>query len=323
VVAELPAVSLLVLDRAEVARLLDPVALLDALAEAFAALSRGEVSVPPRTAALAGDVGMLGVMPAHVPGTGLGVKLVSLFEGNAALGVPTHQAVICLFDPATGTPTTLMDGTHITALRTAAAAALSARLLAREDARVLAIVGAGVQGASHLAMFPLVRDVGEIRITSRSAESAEALAATDPRARAVASVEEAVAGADLVALCTHAGEPVLRHDWLAPGTHVTSVGHGPPHAELDRATVERGALFVEARVAFAPPPAGCYELVGIDPDRATEIGEVLLGRRPGRTHPDELTVYKSMGHAVEDLAAARLVDDRARQIGAGTVVPMT
>ncbi|HEX6492526.1 MAG TPA: ornithine cyclodeaminase family protein, partial [Candidatus Dormibacteraeota bacterium] len=249
--------------------------------------------------------------------------LVSLFEGNRDLGIPTHQAHICLFDPATGTPATLMDGTHITALRTAAAAALSARVLAREDASVLAIIGGGVQGRAHLTMFPLVRDLTEIRITSRTPASAAVLAGADPRARAVDGVEAAVAGADLVALCTNAGEPVLRREWVSAGAHVTSVGYAPPHGELDRRTIDEGALFVETRVAFSPPPAGCFELTGIDPARGTEIGEVLLGRHPGRASRDELTVYKAMGHAVEDLAAARLVDDRARQSGVGTVVPMT
>src|SRR5205807_9708388 len=149
-----------------------------------------------------------------------------------------------------------------------------------------------------------------------------ALAATDPRARAVEDVEAAVAGADLVALCTSAGEPVLRRPWVAAGAHVTSVGWAPPHGELDRATLEDGSLFVETRTAFAPPPAGCHELAGLDPERAAEIGEVILGRRPGRTSPGELTVYKSMGHAVEDLAAARLVDDRARREGAGILVEL-
>jgi ornithine cyclodeaminase/alanine dehydrogenase-like protein (mu-crystallin family) len=314
--------GVLVLGRAEVERLLDPDRLLSALGEAFAALSRGEVSVPPRIAATVGDAGLLAAMPGYVPSAGLGVKLVSVFPANTSRGLPSHQALICLLDPATGTPITLMDGTHITALRTAAAAALSARLLAREDARVLAIVGAGVQGAAHLTMFSLVRALVEVRVTSRSPAHAQALAAADPRAHPVDSVEDAVAGADLVALCTHSGEPVLNADWLAPGAHVTSVGFAPPHGELDRATVERGSLFVEARTAFAPPPAGCFELEGLDPASATEIGEVLLGRRPGRREPGELTVYKSMGHAVEDLAAARLVDERARHEGVGTLVDL-
>ncbi len=310
------------LGRAEVERLLDPHRLLDALAASFAALSRGELSVPPRIAATVDGAGMLAAMPGYTPAAGLGVKLVSLFPGNAGTGTPTHQALICLVDPRTGTPTTLMDGTHITGLRTAAAAALSVRLLARPEARVLAIAGAGVQGAAHLAMISLVRDLDEVRITSRTPEHARALAATDPRATAVDSVEAAVAGADLVALCTHAGEPVLRAGWLAPGTHVTSVGYAPPHGELDRATIERGSLFVEARTAFAPPPAGCIELAGLDPDAAAELGEVLLGRRPGRVAGDQVTVYKSMRHAVEDLAAARLVDERARREGAGTLVEL-
>jgi len=205
----------------------------------------------------------------------------------------------------------VLDGAAVTAARTAGAAALSARLLAREDASVLAIVGAGVQAAAHLKVLPLVRPLTEIRIAARSRESAERLAALDPRATAAGSAEDAVRGADLVALCTNAGTPAIEADWVGPGAHVTSVGYRPPDGELPRTLIERSGLFVETRLAFEPPPVGAFELAGLDPSTGTELGEVLQGSRPGRTSPDELTVYKAMGHAVEDLAAAELVVDRA------------
>ena len=312
--------KVLLLTRDEVRRLLDPDALLDALAQAFTAISRGEASVPRRIASVVPGAGLLAAMPGYAPGIGLAAKLVSVFDANEAHGLPSHQALLCVFDPETGSPAAIMDGTHVTALRTAGGSALSTRLLARRDARVLAIIGAGVQGASHLAMLSRVRDFEEIRIASRRRERAEALAASDPRARAVETFEEAVRGADVVAVCTHSGEPVVSLSWLSSGAHVTSVGFAPPHGELERAIVEHGSLFVEARVAFEPPPAGCYELAGLNPGRGTELGEVLLGQRRGRRSGEELTVYKAMGHALEDAAAAALVHVRARERGAGQLV---
>jgi ornithine cyclodeaminase/alanine dehydrogenase-like protein (mu-crystallin family) len=304
-----------------VERLLEPEPLLDALASAFKALSSGEVSVPPRVAAEVPAAGFTAAMPGYVPGMGIAVKLVSVFPGNHERGLPSHQAVIAVFDADTGAAVCVMDGTHITAYRTAAAAALSARELARDDARVLAVIGAGVQGRSHLELLPRVRHFAETRIASRSRDHAQQLAA-DYGANLIDTFEEAVAGADVVCLCTNSPEPVISFDWLRPGTHVTSVGYCPPKGELDPEVARRGRLFVEGRVAFSPPPAGCGELVGIDPQSATEMGELLLGKRPGRRTPDEITVYKSMGHAVEDAAAANLVYRRALEVGAGTKITL-
>jgi alanine dehydrogenase len=312
--------DILMLNETEVQRLLDPDALLDALAEGFKAQSSGLVDAPKRIGASVPDIGFLLAMPAYQQGREVTVKLVSVFHGNKRLGIPTHQALICLFDPQTGTPLSFMDGTYITALRTAGAAALSTRLLARTDTRVLAIVGAGVQGRSHLKMLPRVRPFSEIRIASRHFANAEQLAAADSRARAVETAEEAVRGADVVCLCTSAVEPVVSLDWLAPGMHVTSVGYAPPGGELDRRVVEQGRLFVETRLAFEPPPAGCAELAGLDPGVGTELGQVLLGKSLGRQSQDEITVYKAMGHASEDMAAASLVYHRAKQDGAGRTV---
>lgn len=312
--------DILMLTKTEVQRLLDPDALLDALAEGFRALSAGQVDAPKRIGVSVPNTGFLLSMPASQQGREVTVKLVSVFHENQRLGLPTHQALICLFDPETGTPVSVMDGTSITALRTAGAAALSTRLLARTNTRVLAIVGAGVQGYAHLLLLPHVRPFTEIRIASRHLAHAEQLAASDARAYAVETAEQAVRGADVVCLCTNANEPVVSHDWLAPGMHVTSVGYAPPGGELDPKVLAAARLFVETRLAFEPPPAGCAELAGLDSSLGTELGEVLLGRSLGRQSTDELTVYKAMGHACEDLAAASVVYHRAKQEGVGRTV---
>jgi ornithine cyclodeaminase/alanine dehydrogenase-like protein (mu-crystallin family) len=166
-----------------------------------------------------------------------------------------------------------------------------------------------------------VRDLEEIRVASRNADHARALA-EEVGGVAFDSFEYAVSGADVVCACTDAGEPVLRADWLGPGTHVTSVGASREGPELDQATVTAGLLVVESRVAFEPYPAGAHELQGLDPDSAVELGEVLAGTREGRTSSERITVYKSMGHAVEDVAAAGLVYRRAREQGIGTEVEL-
>ena len=305
----------------DVRRLLDPDALLDALADAFAALSRGEVDAPPR-AQLASAGGIVLSMPAHRAGGPFGVKLVSVFESNAERGLPTHMAIVALLDEETGAPLALVDGTSITAARTAGASALSCRLLARPDSRVLAIVGGGVQARAHLAAIPRTRPIDEVRVASVAPAEVPALVALDPRARPAGSIEEAVRGADVVALCTSSPGPVIDPAWVGPGTHVTSVGYRPPAGELPPALAAAGSLFVETRRAFEPTPVGCGELAGLDPATGTELGEVVLGTRPGRTSPVEVTVYKAMGHAVEDLAAASLVYARARLEGAGTTIAL-
>src|SRR6059058_2357008 len=256
--------KVLMLSQAEVTALLDLDRLLDALVEGFRALSSGKVEVPGRTAVTTEHDGWLGTMPGYGAGLGLGVKLVSVFPHNDAAGLPSHQALIALFDPATGSPVAVMDGTRITAIRTAGAAAVSTRHLARKDSRVLAIVGAGVQGHAHLEIMPRVREFEEIRVASRTPDSARRLAALDARARVAVGFEAAVRGADVIALCTHSGEPVIRREWVSPGAHVTSVGFAPPSGELDRELAEAADLYVESRAAaFLPPPAGCMELAGM------------------------------------------------------------
>lgn len=305
---------LLLLNAEDVRHLIDLPTLFGALEGALRDLSAGKASVPPRTVARAPD-GFLGSMPGYLPGT-LEAKLVAVFPGNHDRGLHSHQALIALFDEETGAPLCVMDGTVITAARTGATAAVAARALAREGASSLAVLGAGVQGRSHLDAFPRLFELDDIRVASRDPRHAETLAGSHPRARVVASFEEAVRGADLVCCCTDADQPVIEHAWLAPGAHVSSVGVG---AEVDEATVRASSIFVEWRgAAENPPPTGSAELQGLDPTSIAEIGEVLAGAHPGRRSDTELTLYKSTGHAVEDAAAARQVFDRARAEGVGT-----
>ena len=312
--------EVLLLGEAEVRDLLDLDLLVDAVAAALTAVSDGSASVPPRVAAQTPAGGRLAVMPGLVPDRGLAAKLVSYFPGNEGTGVPSHQALVAVFDPQTGTPLALMDGTYLTAVRTAAASMVAVRALARPRAGVVAVVGAGVQGESHLAAVGRLLAGAELRVASRSARHAAALAERHPPARAFTSIADAVRGADVVLLCTDAGRPILDRRWLARGAHVGSVGSA---GEVDAATVAEAAIFVESRsAALLPFPAGVGALAGVDPERVTEVGEVLLGRRPGRVDDAQLTLYASMGHAAEDVAAATLVHRAAVARGLGTLVTL-
>lgn len=286
---------MLVLSRRDVETLLDLDELIDALAQAHAELSAGSVSMPARIAAFA-PAGLLGAMPAYLPSVGLGAKLVSLFPKNTT-PLPTHQAAIVLFDGDTGLVTALMDGTYITAMRTAAAAALAAKLLARADARVLAVLGTGVQSRAAQEMFPRIRDFTEVRVAGRG------------------DYEDAVRGADVIHATTHSPEAILRAEWVGEGAHVSSVGYNTAGSELDQAIFDRASVVcVEGRdSSFAPPPGGATELVGRDPASVVELGELVAGRRPGRGSDSEITLYKSVGVAVQDLAAAALVLRAARE----------
>jgi ornithine cyclodeaminase/alanine dehydrogenase-like protein (mu-crystallin family) len=313
----------IVLSQAEVRELLDIDLLVDALADAHADLSAGRTSMPPRIAALVQERdGLLGVMPAYLPSAGLACKLVTLFPHNEDR--ETHQALICVFHPENGTPLALMDGTYITATRTAAGSALATRLLAREDARVLAIIGTGVQARSHARAIPRVRPIEEIRVAARDRAKAEAFA-REIGATAVDSFEAAIRGADVVAATTHTVEPVVRREWLAPGTHVNSVGLNPAGAgEVDEATIAEATLVVESREsALAPPPAGAPELAGVDPTRIhADLGELVSGGIQGRRSAEEITLYKSVGVAVQDAAAAALVLAAARERSVGREIEM-
>jgi ornithine cyclodeaminase len=322
----------LLLTRDDVERLLDPARLIDAVAEAMKDLSGGRVSMPPRVSArVASRDAFLGVMPAYLDGGEvLAAKLVSVFPNNAAAGLPSHHAVVVVFDAATGVPEAVMDGEHITAMRTAACSALSARLLAREDASTLAILGTGVQGRSHGLVLPMVRTLSSGIVAGRDAGKAERLAkeladATGVPFAGTTSFEEAVGGADLVCVATLAAEPVLLRAWLSPGTHVMSAGVQPAGREIDEDTVRDALVVVESREStLAPAPVGANDVAWpvrdgiLDPADVVEIGELVAGTRAGRSSREQLTLYKSAGVAVQDAAAAALVLSEARVRGVGT-----
>jgi ornithine cyclodeaminase len=324
----------LVLDKREVESLLDPDALRAAVGAALTDLSAGRASMPTRIAALVAEKdALLAAMPAYLPSAGaLTTKLVSLFPRNTDR--PTHQAVIVAFDPLTGSPAALMDGEAITAARTAAGSALATDLLARKDAKTLAVLGAGVQARAHLRALPRVRRFREIVIGARDASKASALAReiaseTGVSVRA-ASFSDAVRAADVVCACTHSAEPVVRREWLRPGTHVNSVGYNTAGREVDGETVAASLVVVESRAAaLAPPPGGSNDLLWPIRDGLitaahvhAELGELVSGSRPGRADATQLTLYKSVGVAVEDAAAAALVLRLARERGIGRTIAL-
>jgi ornithine cyclodeaminase len=319
--------AVLVLNQEEVERLLDMEGCIEAMADALTALARGEVLVPLRFLIKpADDPSLMGLMPAHRAGESplYSLKTVCVFPDNPKRGLDAHQGTVTLFDGETGEVRALMNASAITAIRTAAVSAVATRLLAREDARELGVLGAGVQARSHLEALRLVRDFDHVRIYSPTVEHA-ALLAEEAGAEAVGSAEEAVRGADVVVAATSSSEPVLEREWLKQGAHVNSVGGRPPvMLELDTATIADSSFFVDRRES-AEAEAGDYRealesgAIGSGHIKA-EIGEVLIGAAPGRTTPDELTVFRSLGLAVEDLAAAEYVVRRARETGAGTEV---
>jgi ornithine cyclodeaminase/alanine dehydrogenase-like protein (mu-crystallin family) len=301
----------------EVARHLDPAELLRELEASFGAFARGEVQCPPRPQVTIPGKGFSLSMLAWQPGMQICVKVVNVFEGNLVRGLPNHLAVINLFDEDTGAVTCVMDATFITGIRTAAAAVLSHKLLSRPESQVATIVGAGVQAREHLRLLPLVRDFHEIQICSLEFAHAERLADLNRRARAVRDVKNAIERSDVVCLATNSGTPVIDAAWVRQGTHLSSVGYHPPNGELPRSLARDHRLFVETRDAFAPPPVGCAELSGIDAARGTTLGDVVNDQRRGRANDFEITVYKAMGIAMEDMVAANLAYRTARQRGAG------
>ena len=314
---------MLLLKADEVSALLDMDALIEALKPAMVELSAGRVSMPPRTAAQVQSKGLLGTMPAYLPASHtLSCKLVTVFPGNAQRGLHTHQAVVVLFDADTGSPKAMLDGASITALRTAAGSALAIRLLAREDTSTLLIVGTGVQAASHARAVSRVRKLKGLRVAGRDAQKTEQLARSlgeelglDARGYLIGA--EAFHGADIVCATTHAEEPVVKGEWLEPGMHLNSVGLNPVGRELDREAVSRAQVFVESRAAaLASPPSGARDLIGATVH--AEIGEVIAGTQKGRESAQQITLYKSVGVAVQDAVAAQLVYDAALRRGLGT-----
>ena len=317
---------MLVLGRRRVEELLDLDALVDALAVAMADLSAGRASVPARNFALVEGSGLLAAMPAYLPTQNvLAAKLVLVFAGNTSKGIETHQAVVAVFDPETGVPVALMDGASITALRTAAGSALATRLCARTDARVLAILGTGVQARSHARAVRRVRHITEIIVAGRTPGRVDAFAA-EIGARAASTYAEAIEAADIVCACTNATEPVVRREWLRPGVHVNAVGF-TAGCELDPMVFANALVVVESRAAaIGTFPNGAVDVTTaveqqlVKATDIREIGELVQGLRPGRTHANQITVYRSVGVAVQDAAAAGLILEAAGARGLGTEV---
>ncbi len=325
--------QLLVLDHDQIEGLLSLEACMSVVAEALTAVARGDGHQPLRSVMAAeGAGGLLGLMPAYVAGAtpAFGVKLIAVFPGNRPRGLDSHQGAVVLLSPETGEPLALMDASAVTAWRTAAASALATRALAREDAGDLALIGAGVQAAYHLEAMAAVRALRRVRMASRSGETARRFADEhQPRftfpIEAVENVEEAVRDADLVVTVTTAVEPVLKAEWLSAGAHLNVIG-GPGCREVDDQTMARAALFVDSCEA-AENESGEYRSAlaagAISPGHVrAELGEVLAGLRPGREKPDEITLFKSLGVAVEDVATAAHLYERAREEGVGTWVSM-
>jgi ornithine cyclodeaminase/alanine dehydrogenase-like protein (mu-crystallin family) len=292
----------LFLDEEQVRKYLRMADLIPAMEKALIDFSAGKVTQPVRSVIkvdVAAATGFLGLMPALTP-EGLGLKAVTFFPSNAERGIPTHMATIFLVDPQTGTPLAIMDGRLITEMRTAAVSAAATKLLAPPDAKILAILGSGVQARSHVEALRLVREFQEIRLWSPTREHAERFA-KDIGAKAT-SAEEAVSGADVIITATNSTMPVLKGSWLKPGSHVNAVGAcRPDWRELDDEAMSH-IIFVDSREGAATE-SGDVILSGAK--IYAELGEALAGKVPSRA--SETTIFKSLGMAVEDIAAALLV----------------
>jgi ornithine cyclodeaminase/alanine dehydrogenase-like protein (mu-crystallin family) len=328
----------LILSHRDVLAALPPQACAEAMAAVLAAHARGETYQPLRSVQVPPDAaGFMGLMPCwrgEHDGTAaaFALKALCLMPGNPARGLDAHQGTVTLFDGETGAPTAILDASAVTAVRTAAVTAVATGLLARRDARTLAILGAGVQGRAHLQALADVRDFARIYLYAPTRAHAEAVveqaSRTSVELTVASSAEQAVSNADVVVAATSAREPVLARGWLKPGAHLNAVGASTPRArEIDTATVAASALFCDSRESVRHE-AGEFQLAvregaiaGEEHIRA-ELGEVLAGSAPGRRDEGELTLFRSLGIGVEDLAAAELAVAAAREHGLGTEVEL-
>lgn len=318
----------------DVSRLLPMATCIDTMADTLAALARGQAIQPLRTMLrLPRNGGIFGAMPAQVDTPdAFGLKVITVFPGNEGTRYDSHQGAVLLFEPRHGTLVAIMDASSVTGIRTAAVSGVATRALARPDAGDLAILGTGVQARTHLEAMGAVRTLRRVRVWSRHDENRTAFAAWahrqfGVRVEPVATAREAVIGADLVCTVTSARTPVLEGDWLSPGTHVNAVGSSLPTArELDTDAVRRARLYVDRRES-ALNEAGDFliprsEGAVSEEHILGELGEVLTGAAPGRQSEDDITLFKSLGLAVEDVAAAWVVWQAAERENAGTVVEL-
>lgn len=296
--------------------------------------ARRDLMNPLRTILpLPGDVtGFLGFMPCWLGDPKVfGAKLISVFPGNHNLGLSSHQGLVIIFETATGQPVAIMDGSAVTAIRTAAASGVATRALARADASTVAILGYGEQAREHVAAMAAVRPVKRVIVWGRSADKAKAFAVAEaglvPGAtfEAAETIEQAVAPADIICTTTAAREPILKGAWVKPGTHVNAVGASQPNvAEVDSDLVAKSRYYVDfipsAEAEAAQYRTALAEGVITEDHILGEVGAVLDGNAPGRQSPDDITFYESLGFAAEDLATASFVLDRAKEQGVGVTV---
>ena len=328
-----PRMNVLILNHAEVEQLLPMSECISVMEAALTALARGQAQQPLRTIFKPPAIkGVMAMMPAFGGSQSplFGLKAICVFPGNAAIGKDAHQGGVLLFDGRDGELLALVNASAITAIRTAAVSAVATRLLARETATELAIIGAGVQALTHLSAIAIVRKISRARIAAGRLESAQKFASEmQPQfpflIQAVDSVQGAVSGADVIVTATTAREPVIKREWISPGAHINAVGTFSPKArEIDTETMVAARLFVDRRES-ALNEAGDYLIAAqegaIGPDHIRgELGDVLTGGHPGRTSPAEITLFKSLGLGIEDLAAAEHVHRKAGEQGAGTSV---
>jgi ornithine cyclodeaminase len=334
---------MLILNRREVAQLLSMPTCIELMERALASLSRGEVILPLRPVIrIPGSSNAFAVMPAYSADLAASAaKLISVYPDNHGTALDSHQGMVALFDGGNGKPLAIMDAFSITAIRTAAVSGLATKLLARRDAKTVAILGAGAQGRSHIDAMLAARPFERVIVWSRTTAHAAALVTETegrygpgPVSRArpaefvvVQDIDAAVREADVVCTVTASREPILRGGWLRPGTHVNAVGSSIPNArELDTETVRRARVFVDRRESAANE-AGDLILPmqegAIGPDHVVgELGELLLGKVRGRENDDQITLFKSLGLAVEDLACAVYLHDRATRENAGVTVDL-
>lgn len=331
----------LILNHDEVIASLPPATCAEDMASVLAAHARGEAYMPLRSMMMPPDAaGFMGLMPAWRGGryghrAAFALKAICVMPGNPARGLDAHQGTVTLFDGETGVPTAILDASAITEVRTAAVSAVATRLLARRDARVLGIIGAGVQAKAHIDALLRVRGFDSVRVYAPTEDHARAVVEGAAAARSAgvefgvsARPEDAVRGADVVVTATSSREPVLEREWVGAGAHINAVGASTPaYRELDTDTVAASAMFCDSRESVRNE-AGEFQLAvregkiaGEDHIRA-ELGEVLAGLLPGRHDDQELTVFRSLGLAVEDLAAAEQAVAAARGRGLGREVEL-
>ena len=325
--------KILILDNQQILALLPMEDCIELMADALSALARGEVFQPLRTIIRPPEArGLLGLMPAYRSGEqgAFGLKAICVFPENPAQGKDAHQGAVMLFSRETGELLALMNASAITAIRTAAVSAVATRILSREDAHELAIIGAGVQARSHLIALASVRSIKHARVACRNIRHAEQLVREMQPSLSfpiepVRTNEDAVRGADLIVAATSSLEPVINKDWISPGAHINAIGtHSPTSREIDGATMAAGRIFVDRRES-ALNESGDYLLAAkeglVTPDSIiAEIGELLTGAKTGRNSSDEITVFKSLGLAIEDVVAADYVYRKAQGQNAGTWV---